>query len=375
MSRSDRSAPRARRGRLVHEIVLALCCVPLVLYAYWRKATGESGFETLAEGELAVVEDGTSGARRVVDQPGWLFHRPWIDEVARLDKSPQVLRMQGGKREEGGVVPHLILRASDGSSFWFESLSVTYALSAETAPEALDDSGEDGLLRERLVEAHVRAILREEFGRAGPEDLARPETVTAALRASQARLAEALRPHGIVLLELSTPRPSFDKAYEDQIHRRKIADQEVLHLRAKQEQLVQERAQREATTKKEKRIELEKLASDLVRDVGVAEKDQIRARQDADNVFLEKSEAGRAGRIEKEAQAAVLTSRYTAFARDLSRQTRELEHTGELSVRTALVEKLAGIEFNLVPYNRDPSPSRVEYETVPAAAAKKGGAP
>ena len=69
----------------------------------------------------------------------------------------------------------------------------------------------------------------------------------------------------------------------------------------------------------------------------------------------------------------------TPFQRTVWRALREIAcgttvTYGELAVRMALVDKLAGIEFSLVPYSRDPAPQRLEVQQS-APAGKFGGSP
>ena len=57
------------------------------------------------------------------------------------------------------------------------------------------------------------------------------------------------------------------------------------------------------------------------------------------------------------------------------RDTKALEQRGEVVVREALVEKLLGVRFTLVPYSRDPAPERLEHSgsTGPIETASAAG--
>ena len=361
----------SRRGLSVLEIVLAILLAPAFLYFAVRKVTGASGLAFIADDQVAVVVDNLSGDSRLVTAPGYQTFLPWLQDVYAFDKAPNGFLMAGNKHIEANHVPRLIARAKDGSSFWFDEFKLQYALVPERAGRVLEDCGPGDAFKAELVRAAARSILRDEFGRWSSEEVVRGECLQPATQAALARMNAVLLAHGIEVLEISTPRPGFDKAYEDAIGRRKVFNQEVEHLRGQLDRLVQEKLQREALARKEKEIELKKLEGNLVRDIGAAQKEEIRARQDADIFHLEKVGAARAMKIEKEGQAALLTAKYVGLARGVYKETLELERSGDLPVRSALVQKLAGIEFNLVPYSRDPSPQRLEYETVTSGSKSK----
>src|SRR5207244_1536696 len=139
------------------------------------------------------------------------------------------------------------------------------------APLVLEDSGPADLFKESLVRVHARAILRDEFGRFSAEEVVKPENLQAATRAALEKLNAALGPHGIEVLEISTAKPAFDKTYEDKVARRKVAGQDIEHLRAEIDTLAQEKLSREQAVRVDKDIEITKLEGNLVRDIGKAE--------------------------------------------------------------------------------------------------------
>ena len=372
---SPGAAPAARsasRRRRLAELVCALPLAAALLYAGARAATGDGGLAVVDDDEVAVV-DRFLARRAVASEPGWILCLPWLERVDTVSRGARVVVFEGGDPPGGEREPRLVLRAKDGSAFWLDSARVEYGLREGDALRALDDGASDPDRARGLVAAHVRAALRDELGRYGPEEVARPDVRQAAVRAAVERLDRELAVHAIDVLDLALAKPSFDPSYEDQINRRKIADQEVERLVARRDQLEQEKEQKEVEARAAKEIELAKLESEVVRDLAAAEREEIRLAQEAEAFAVERAEASRAQRRASELQASVLAARHQAQAGDLARQTREVERHGELGVRTALVERLGRIEFQLVPYNRDPAPSRVEYESVPMPAPKGGG--
>ena len=63
------------------------------------------------------------------------------------------------------------------------------------------------------------------------------------------------------MLEVSTPKPAFDKGYEQQLARAKVFAQDVESLRAQRSQLDEDKSRREAAVRKDKEIEEKQLAA------------------------------------------------------------------------------------------------------------------
>lgn len=358
--------PLQKRSWRRLEPACALLLAPLVALECLRRTVGESGLAEIRDDQVGVVVDGWRQTREVVDAPGYRPYLPWFQEVHTIDKSPNALVFKGNHSQGLNVVPRLLIRARDGSSFWFEEVTLQYALRVERAGLVLDDSGGGDAFKEELLRCHARAILRDEFGRFAAGDSARPEAVAAATRASLERMNAALEGHGIEVLEVSSPKPAFDKGYEDLINRRKLANQETEKLRAQIAALRASGQLREQQVRKDKDLELLKLEGNLARDVGAAEKELIRARAEADNAHAEKLSQGRIAKAEKELQASVSSAKYRGLAEDARARAESLRVHGAGAVRAALVDQLEGIQFQIVPYSRDPAPQRIEYEQ-PAA--------
>jgi len=341
------------------ELCVAACLAVVGTYLGLRWMGEDGGVARVADDEIAIILDHLSGDRRVVVEPGHHLFAPFFQEVQRFDKSPNVYTMQGTQREGPNRAPRLDVRADDGSSFWFESSSVHYALIPERAGELLSDSGPGERFKETLVDAYARAVLRDEFGRYSAEEIVLPDVLHVAMRSGQQRMNELLEPHGVSVLEISIPKPRFDAEYEVAIERRKVADQTIQHLRAKRGQLERERLQLEARARKEKEIERRQLETALDRELLAAEREAIRVRTGADAYFLEKVAQGEATREQMKRQAEGLTASYALEAEGLAARLAELERRGDLVVRAALIARLPGIQFDIVPYSLDSQPKRV----------------
>lgn len=365
----DPRRSRSRRRRLAIEVTAGLLLAPFAVWACVRSLSGNQGLARILDDEVAVHVDYAAGSASTVTMPGYRAYLPWLQEVFRLDKSPNTFVMKGNVPTAVAHVPRLLVRANDGSSFWFDELSLQYALIPDRAAVVLADSGPADAFKDHLVHPHARAILRDEFGRFSAEDVVRPENLRDATQRALARLNQALNPHGIEVLEISTAKPAFDKSYEEQIARRKLADQEVERLRAELGQIERQKEQRLQAVRYDKERELSQLVGNLEYDLGVAQKELIRARAEADLAHREIVGAARLAKLEKETSAASLSAKNRALADDAKKHAAALEQRGEAAVRSALVGKLAGIEFSLLPYSRDPAPRRVEQETTTAAAS------
>jgi hypothetical protein len=360
--------PRKRRWRRrAVEATLGLLLAPIAVWLVVRATSGNQGLALVLDDEVAVHVDYVRGTRTIVSTPGYRPYVPWAQEVFRFDKSPNAFVMKGNVGVDHNHVPRLLVRANDGSSFWFDELTLQYAVMPDRAALVLEDSGPADAYKQQLVRAHARAILRDEFGRYSAEEVVTPGNLRDATQRSLDRLNAALNPHGIEVLEVSTPKPAFDKTYEEQIARRKVANQEVEHLRAELDQLAQVKIQREQAVRNSKEVEMRKLEGNLAADLSAAQTELIRAKSEADLVYQEKVGQGRMTKLEKETQAALSTAKNLALFDDAKKHTLAMEARGESAVRAALVEKLLGIEFDIVPYSRDPAPKRIEQETTTAS--------
>jgi hypothetical protein len=270
--------------------------------------------------------------------------------------------MEGNRPDGRDRVPQLIARAKDGSSFWLKDAEVQYELVPETVSAVLEDSGPDGVAGSALLVASARSILRAELGRFTSEEVARGECLQDVKREAAAGLNAILRPHGVEVLGISIGKPVFDDAYEDAIKRRMTFAQEVDELKGRLARMGKEQEQKEAAVRKDKEVEMRRLEGSLAQGLAAARRDDVRVRQEADDAARALLEGARTARHEKELLAANLKAKYVAAARSVYREGLELEGAGELPVRAALVRKLSGIQFDLVPYSRDPAPQRVEYE-------------
>jgi regulator of protease activity HflC (stomatin/prohibitin superfamily) len=344
------------------------------LYATLRSLSGESGLVTIADDQVGLRYDhfgGDDGARlAVLGDPGKRLHVPWLQQIAAFDRRPRELSMQGDGASGPGTGPRLVVRANDGSTFWFESFAIHYALAPDRLAELASDSGTRADYPAELLAALSRAVLRDEFGRYSAEEIVEPENLREATRRSRERLDERLAQRGLRVLEVETSKPRFDPDYENAIERRKVADQMIQHQRAKAVQLEQEKLQRETRARKEKEVELRDLERDLEKQRLAVEREAIRIRTDADLFAAELEQRGTNERAAKQALAAVRLASARLDAAGLEARMKDLEARKTSVVRAALVERLRAIDVSILPVagNSKYAPA----EAPPPAKSKKG---
>lgn len=359
---SDRAsgtpAPRGRpRWRaLALDAALALLLAPALVYVVLHETAETRGVVEVADDEVAVVADAWNGTHTISNVPGYRAFVPWFQDVHTLDRSPRELVFQGAKFDGDRAIPQLEVRARDGSRFWFDHFSLSYALIADQAARVLEDSGTGDRYDTFLVRTYARSILRDELGRLAPDEVMKPDVTRTATTRALERLTAALAPHGIEVLEISTPKPAFDKEYEQLIDRRKQGDLEIEKKRTYRAQLPREREDRLRDIRADKKRELDELRKNLAVDLAAAERTDERMRAEADVFHDGRVRAGAAARAELAVRAATARERNTGRIEDRRRELENLARDGDEVVRAALIERLANVTFRFEPSAREVPP-------------------
>jgi len=342
----------------------------VLLVVIFMALSGRLGVASIRPGEVGVKVNYITGDETVITTPGFKIYIPIITEIFTFDRTTQEFLMQGRDYQGKDRVPRLTVRASDGSNFWFEELLIQYEIMPDRAEILLNDSGPGDAYKEEWIKAHARSILRDEFGRFSAVKVADPTAYRAAPIDATRRLNEVLNPHGIRIVRIITPNPKFDAAYEDTIETRKEANQEVEELIARADQLREVKEQRLAQIRKEKDVEEQELKGNLIKELRAAERDAIQVTRSADAYALGRRGEGSAQKAQLLAEARGLEARYSKEAEGIAERARALEERGEVVVREALIEKLIGISFTLLPYSRDAAPQRLEHVGASAEAGR-----
>lgn len=335
--------------------------IALIVLVTMLGLSGKLGVQKVEADEVAVRVNYLSGTEEIVSDPGYQFYIPFLMDVYKLDGRTQDYLMKGPEYRGYGQAPYLTVRAIDGSNFWFDELKIQYEVIPGEADLLIQDSGLGDNYKEEWIKAYARSILRDEFGRYSAVDVADPTVYKQAPEAARAKMNEILGPHGLRVVRIITPTPQFDERYERAIEQRKEADQEVEELRARVQQIEQEREQRLAAVRKEKEVEMQELTGQLTKELLSSEESAIRLEKSADAFATERIAEGTATEVSLKAQATGLVAKYTKEAEGIESRALALEQRGEVVVREALVEKLLGVQFTFVPYSRDPAPKRLEH--------------
>lgn len=343
----------------------------MVLVFVVMTATGQGGVIEVQDTEAAVIVNYLTGERKVITTPGYQIFLPIMQQAFVFDKTPQTFIMEGDRDIDANNVSKLTVRANDGSNFWFESIQIQYVLIPHRADFVLSDSGAGDSFKVNWVRAFARSILRDEFGKFSAVQVADPTVYKGATMIAEQRLNALLEPHGLHIMKIVTPRPKFEAKYERAIEDRKVADQEVEKLKIQAKQLIQERERRLAQIESSRTVDYERLKGQLEATRISAERDQVRIQLSADAYAMQHIGEGTALRASAVEEARGLTEKAEKEAEGLRAITNALEHGGEVLVREKLAEMLLNVRFTLVPYSRDPTPTRIEL--LDDSAGMRGG--
>lgn len=249
---------RPRKGALLIQLLISTLLATAFLIVTLRSLSGQAGVVRVADNQVSVETNYWTGESRADATPGYRTFIPYLKDVHVLDKSPVEYVMEGNEFQGWNKVPRLTVRASDGSSFWFNHIAIHYALRTQDAALALRDTGPNDGFKGGLINCFARAYLRDEYGRFSPEEIMAPENRRKATEAVQARLNSALAVHGVEVLEISASKPAFDKQYEAVIERRKVAEQDIASLVTGRQLMEDEVVLRHAEISQKKAFTLEK---------------------------------------------------------------------------------------------------------------------
>lgn len=312
-------------------------------------------------GQAAVRLNLLTGAQSCITTPGWSLRLPLIHSVSVLNAAPQPFSMKGEANADDLHVQRLTVRASDGSNFYFEDTTIVFQLNTAAAVTAVRDAGPDhgylGWLR-----PYARSILRDEFGRESTIDVANPTTYEAATARAKDRLNESLSPHGVVIVQLVTPRPKFNEDYERAIEERNALGNEEQVIESTLDRAEAERDRRLAEVDQVQNHDIQERRAKLESDLATAITRQAQQKREADTYHIEKIAAGQtalsaADGIAKQLQGE-LDAKYLGKRADVA----AFERQPVERVMEKLATRLRGSKLHIVPYANDATVSHVQYE-------------
>jgi regulator of protease activity HflC (stomatin/prohibitin superfamily) len=314
-------------------------------------------------GQAAVRLNKITGAQSAITTPGWSLRLPFVHSVYVLNASPQPFSMKGDTNVDRLHVQRLTVRASDGSNFHFEDTTVVFQLNVSDAVVAVRDAGAgDGYLS--WLRPYARSILRDEFGRESTLDVSDPTTYEAATQRAKDRLNEVLSPHGILIVQLVTPRPKFNEAYERAIEERNALGNQEQVIKSNLDRAGTDRDRRLAEVDQLQNHDIQERRAKLERDLATAITSQAQAQRQSDTYYIEKIAVGQAALsaaagIAKQLQGE-LDAKYLAKRAEIEAfRSQPVERVME-----RLATRLEGVTIHIQPYADDATPSRVQYEEV-----------
>lgn len=347
-------APNSRRAtRAPHRLApIARFAAALVvsvglLYALARHASGDGGLERLAPNQMGLLVDHISGEVRVLERSGYHLYLPWLQEVLVFDRGARTLRLGPGSSDPAAVD----VRARDGSTFAFTGIEFVVRPDPERLDQLAADFGQSFQGPTRFASSAARALLAAEFGRLKAQEAMDSQRLATGRAAAREALAERLASRGLLLEELTTPKPRLEREVERAIDERRLAQAEADRQRIELERAEERRPRRLeilASEQERDRIELEGEFRRTLLDTETKGKQRISQAQDA--ALLRQGEAQRRA----DDLVALANALGEAAERDATRLAAEaaaFEARGPLAVREALVETLSRtpIRISLTP--------------------------
>lgn len=311
---------------------------------------GTGGFVEVEPGEAAVIYNNTGIAvfgedQETIVQQGAKTFLPGIQTVLILERRPQVFVMSNAEKRKRGkdginVARSLTVRANDGSNFYFDRLEIHYQVVAASAGAVIDTSGPDDAFKKHLVATFARQVLRDEFGRYDFLEIANPATYGAATTDAKAKLNEELRPLGVEVTQIVTPKPKFEERVEKAIEDRQNAEQEVEVQEEKRRKLEQEKGLKIQSIQQEKNAEYQSLIAELESQKKASSNRLIAVKRDADKYFIDRQANGTAYRDEKVLRAKANEVAYRKEAEGLVAKITAVGAAGPDVLNRIIAEKV-----------------------------------
>src|SRR4051812_40789029 len=293
-----RSAVKGASGE-PSKLWLAAGAIALVALASHSCASVEAG-------QVAVRVNNVTGNMEVITQPGLIMRLPFgIHDVYILDVSPQTFHLRGTTNASPLEVRELDVRASDGSNFAFNDMTILFRAISGKADETLRDSGLGHAYYEWML-PYTRSILRDEFGRESTIGVSNPTTFGEAEARAKVRLNKLLGEHGLEVTSIVTPRPRFSKEYEDLIEARNQAENQLAVIDSELQRAKTERDRKHAEVERDQNKVIQTKRAELEAELATAVTTQTQTHREVDAYKIDKVAAGEAARSGAKSQAEQL---------------------------------------------------------------------
>jgi len=336
---------------------LAAGAIALVALASHSCASVEAG-------QVAVRVNNVTGSMEVITQPGLIMQLPFgIHDVYILDVSPQTFHLRGPANKSVLEVRELDVRASDGSNFAFNDMTILFRAIGGKADETLRDSGLGHAYYEWML-PYVRSILRDEFGRESTIGVSNPTTFGEAESRAKVRLNKLLGEHGLEVTSIVTPRPRFSKEYEDLIEARNQAENQLAVIDSELQRAKTERDRKLAEVERDQNKVIQTKRAELEAELATAVTTQTQTHREVDAYKIDKVAAGEAERSGAKSQAEQLKGELSAEYSAKQAEIDAFRNQPVERVMQRLGERLKGVTIQIQPYKEDGNPKRVQLENV-----------
>ena len=336
---------------------LAAGAIALVALASHSCASVEAG-------QVAVRVNNVTGSMEVITQPGLIMQLPFgIHDVYILDVSPQTFHLRGPANKSTLEVRELDVRASDGSNFAFNDMTILFRAIGGKADETLRDSGLGHAYYEWML-PYVRSILRDEFGRESTIGVSNPTTFGEAEARAKVRLNKLLGEHGLEVTSIVTPRPRFSKEYEDLIEARNQAENQLAVIDSELQRAKTERDRKLAEVERDQNKVIQTKRAELEAELATAVTTQTQTHREVDAYKIDKVAVGEAERSGDKSQAEQLKGELSAEYSAKQAEIDAFRNQPVERVMQRLGERLKGVTIEIQPYKEDGTPQRVQLENV-----------
>jgi len=340
---------RPRLGaRLSVLILYCLIALGAAAHAYQRRAEHDS-VRKLRDDEVAVVYDALRGEVRSVEGPGKLVELPVFYELRVMRRSPVPMRFAGTERPDPFHVPAVHLRTADGSPMRFDDFSLRYGLLPERARQCLEDTQAILSRAARLVEVNARAVLIERFGGHSSEQVVTHEVLVEETANCRRLLDLALEPHGLQVIEFSTPKPRFDAVYEDAVERRKVSIAEIERLRARADGLPAELDEQLAKLEQQKQAERDSILMETSSELAKAQRVALLAGTNAELYAAELLRRGETELLQLQQAADLFAMEQRTEAEGRRAEVRRVAALGRTAILEAWIARLGDLHFRVEP--------------------------
>lgn len=330
--------------------VTTLLVAAVVLIVLGELLLGTGGFVEIEPGEVAVVYNNTGVAvfgedQETIVQQGAKTFIPGLQSVHVLERRPQVFVMSNEEIQRRGqadvnTAKSLTVRANDGSNFYFDRLEIHYQITPAEAAKVIETSGQGDEFKGHMIAIFARQVLRDEFGRYDFLEIANPATYGAATSDAKLHLNEVLRPLGVEITQIVTPKPKFEARVEKAIEDRQNAEQEVEVQEEKRRKLEQEKGLKIQSIAQEKNAEYQSLIAELESQKKASSNRLLAVKRDADKYFIDRQANGAAYRDEKVVRAKANEVAYKKAAEGMVAKITAVGAAGSDVLNRVIAEKV-----------------------------------